>query len=163
LESASDSSIFKFMQAQNRWLTTSPEQTIERGRLIAKSFHPGSVIALEGDLGSGKTTLIKGIALGLGVRTAREVKSPTFVIMHVYQGRIPLYHFDLYRLDEQSDLEAIGLEEFMNDPDSVSVIEWADRVPNISKEADFVIKLARKGTEEREIRLYSHEQKHSRR
>jgi tRNA threonylcarbamoyladenosine biosynthesis protein TsaE len=139
------------MRPQDSWVSSSPEQTIERGRRIAKSLRPGSVVALEGDLGSGKTTLVKGIALGLGVGSAREVKSPTFVIMHIYQGRLPLYHFDLYRLDETSDLQSIGLEEFMTDPNSVSVIEWADRIPDVSKRADFVIKLARKEKDKREI------------
>ena len=111
------------------------------------------MVALEGELGSGKTTLIKGIALGLGVKSEREVKSPTFVIMHIYQGRVPLHHFDLYRLDGTSDLEGIGLEEFMTDPNSISAIEWADRVPDISNRADVVIKLASKGKDKREITL----------
>ena len=142
------------MRAQAHWLSSSPDQTIERGRLIGKSLRPGSMVALEGELGSGKTTLIKGIALGLGVKSEREVKSPTFVIMHIYQGRVPLHHFDLYRLDGTSDLEGIGLEEFMTDPNSVSVIEWADRVPDISNRADIVIKLASKGKDKREIKLY---------
>ena len=141
------------MRTQNHWVTSSPDETIERGRLFAKSLRPGSVVALEGDLGSGKTTLIKGIALGLGVKSAREVKSPTFVIMHVYQGRIPLYHFDLYRLDEHSDLESIGLNEFISDPDSISVIEWADRVPEVSKSANVVIKMKNVGEDKREITL----------
>ena len=145
------------MRAQASWISSSPDQTIERGRLIGTSLRPGSLVALEGDLGSGKTTLVKGIALGLGVKSAREVKSPTFVILHIYQGRVPLHHFDLYRLDGTSDLEGIGLEEFMTDPNSVSVIEWADRVPDVSKRADVVIKLASKGKDKREIKLYSHE------
>ncbi len=151
------------MRPRNAWLSSTPDQTIKRGRLIAKALHPGSVVALEGDLGSGKTTLVKGIALGLGVRSTREVKSPTFVILHIYQGRIPLHHFDLYRLDQKSDLEGIGLEEFLADPKAVSVIEWADRIPAVSKQADLVIKLARTGKDKREIKLYVHDQTYSRR
>ncbi|HLD56197.1 MAG TPA: tRNA (adenosine(37)-N6)-threonylcarbamoyltransferase complex ATPase subunit type 1 TsaE [Candidatus Omnitrophota bacterium] len=145
------------MRPRNAWLSSTPGETIERGRFIAKTLHPGSVVALEGDLGSGKTTLVKGIALGLGVKSAREVKSPTFVILHIYRGRIPLHHFDLYRLDQKSDLEGIGLEEFLADPKAVSVIEWADRIPEVSKQADLVVKLASKGKDKREIKLYSHE------
>ena len=141
------------MRTQDHWLTSSPTETIERGRLIGKSLRPGSLIALEGDLGSGKTTLVKGIALGLGVKSEREVKSPTFVIMHIYQGRVPLHHLDLYRLDGTSDLEGIGLEEFLTDREAISVVEWADRIPDISNRADLVIKLVNKGKDKREITL----------
>src|SRR3989338_6923616 len=137
--------------------THSPKETISLGRTIAKHLRSGTLVALTGDLASGKTTLVKGIALGLGVKSAREVKSPTFVILHIYRGRIPLHHFDLYRLDQKSDLEGIGLEEFLADPKAVSVIEWADRIPEVSKQADLVVKLASKGKDKREIKLYSHE------
>jgi tRNA threonylcarbamoyladenosine biosynthesis protein TsaE len=152
---ASRLSTFLIMSVSHNWLSRSPRETIERGRLMARMLHPGSVVALEGDLGSGKTTLVKGIALGLGVKTAREVKSPTFVILHICKGRIPLYHFDLYRLDQKSDLEGVGLEEFLGDPHAVSVIEWADRIPQFSKQADVTVKLKREGKEKRRIKVYS--------
>ena len=139
-----------------KWNSHSPNETVERARLIAKSVCPGTLIALTGELGSGKTTFVKGLALGLGVKDAREVKSPTFVIFHIYQGRIPLHHFDLYRLDESSDLEGIGMDEFLTDPNVVSVVEWADRVPSVLKQAHVQVKLTRSGETDRTIEVYSH-------
>ena len=109
------------------WTTASADETIERGRLIAKSLRPGSVVALEGDLGSGKTTFLKGLAMGLGLRNPDEVKSPTFVLMHLYEAQVPIYHFDLYRLNGIKDLEAIGFEEFIHDRRAVVCIEWAEK------------------------------------
>lgn len=126
---------------------------MERARAIGTSLRPGMKIALVGELGSGKTTFVKGLALGLGVQDAREVKSPTFVIFHMYQGKIPLYHFDLYRLDEHSDLEGIGVEEFWSDPNAVSVVEWADRIPGVLKDADFEIQFSRTGETDRTIQV----------
>lgn len=111
-------------------------------------------MALVGEIGSGKTTLVKGIALGLGVQEAREVRSPTFVIFHIYKGRVPLYHFDLYRIEKVSDLEGIGMDEFLADPNAISVIEWADRVPIVSKQADIKIELSRSSDRGRIIRMY---------
>jgi tRNA threonylcarbamoyladenosine biosynthesis protein TsaE len=119
---------------------------------------------LVGDLASGKTTLVKGIALGLGVKSAREVKSPTFVIFHIYPGRrkfsngvykgcVPLYHFDLYRLDSKSDLEGIGLDEYLFARDAVSVIEWAERIPEVLKRSDVKIELKSTGETKRTITL----------
>lgn len=153
-------SIFNPMSLQ-KWETHSPRQTIERGRQIGRSLKAGTLIALVGDLGSGKTTLVKGLALGLGVKDAREVKSPTFVIFHMYKGRIPFYHFDFYRLDESSDLEGIGMDEFLSDPNAISVVEWADRIPVVLREASIRIELASSGETNRIIRMYSHERKHS--
>ena len=72
---------------------------MERGLRASKLLSTGMVMALVGDLGSGKTTFVKGLALGLGVRDSRKVRSPSFVIFHIYNGRLPLYHFDLYRLE----------------------------------------------------------------
>lgn len=135
------------------WRTRSPEETIGLGRLIAKDLHPGNAVALTGDLGSGKTTLVKGLALGLGVPDPDRVRSPTFVIFHMYKGRVPLYHFDLYRLDETADLTELGLEEYLADPHAVSVVEWADRVPRVSRLARFEIKISRTGKMRRSIRL----------
>ena len=146
-----------------KWETHSPSETIERGRTIGRSLKPGTMVALVGDLGSGKTTLVKGLALGLGVKTAREVKSPTFVIFHIYKGKIPLYHFDLYRLDKSSDLEGIGVDEFLSDPTAISVIEWADRIPTILQQAPVRIELTSSSETNRTIRMYSHgHKKHSR-
>lgn len=109
----------------------SSEQTLKLGEIIGKSLKPGSIIALVGDLGAGKTVLVKGIAKGLEV--LEEPNSPTFVIMNSYQGRIPLYHFDLYRLSDEEELLGIGYEEYFFG-DGVAAVEWADRVKDIFPE-----------------------------
>ncbi len=131
--------------------TNSPQQTIECGSNLGRTLKPGTIIALTGQLGSGKTTFVKGLALGLGVKSDREVKSPTFVIMHIYHGRLPLYHFDLYRLDESQDLQEIGFEDYLCDPNAVSVVEWAERVPDIYEQAHIKIEIKRVSETEREI------------
>ena len=141
------------MRIRQRWQSLSPAQTIERGRFIGRTLRPGTVVALLGELGSGKTTFVKGLALGLGVQDEREVRSPTFVIFHIYKGRVPLYHFDLYRLDGTADLDGIGMDEYLADPNAVSVIEWADRAPDVSEQADIKIELLRSGEKTRIIRM----------
>ena len=109
------------------FLSRSVEETLIFAKNFSEKLKPGSVIALVGDLGSGKTTFLKGFASGLGLKDPDEVKSPTFALMHVYQARLPIYHFDLYRLESPKEIEAIGFEEFINDPKAVSCVEWADK------------------------------------
>lgn len=115
------------MTKEQSFISHSPEQTLAFGEKIARKLKPGSVLLLEGDLGSGKTTFVKGLARGLGIKDVAEVKSPTFVIMHIYKTRLPLYHFDLYRLEGGADLDAIGFQDFLNDPEAVACVEWAER------------------------------------
>lgn len=107
-------------------ISTSVEQTQEIARRLAKSLKPGNVIALIGNLGSGKTVFARGMAMGLGCRK-KEVVSPTFVLMRQYQGQCAVYHFDLYRLKDIHQLEQIGYEEYFYG-EGVTVIEWADRI-----------------------------------
>lgn len=109
---------------------TSPEATMALGQRLAPTLQPRDVILLDGDLGAGKTTFTKGLALGLGI--TRNVKSPTFTIIREYQGgRLPLYHMDVYRLEEGGGDE-LGLDEYFNG-DGVNVVEWskfiADELP----------------------------------
>lgn len=109
---------------------TSPEATMALGQRLAPNLQPRDLILLDGDLGAGKTTFTKGLALGLGI--TRNVKSPTFTIIREYQGgRIPLYHMDVYRLEEGGGDE-LGLDEYFNG-DGVNVVEWskfiADELP----------------------------------
>ena len=106
-------------------ITSSTEQTVEAGRVLGTMLEPGDLICLYGDLGSGKTHFSYGIALGLQVRE-QYITSPTFTIVNQYQGRIPFYHIDLYRLTDPSELESIGFEEYI-DSDGATVIEWAER------------------------------------
>ena len=97
------------------------------GEDVGRLLEVGDIVCLYGELGSGKTVLTKGIARGLGVAPERTVRSPSFVLMQRYQGRVPLYHADLYRLDRPIDIEDIGLREVLGG-DGVAVIEWADKL-----------------------------------
>ena len=109
----------------------SAKQTMAFAKKFAKTLKPGSVVALEGDLGAGKTTFIKGLALGLGLKSEDAVTSPTFAIMHVYETKPTLYHFDLYRLEKVSEVQAIGFEEFIEDPNVICCIEWPQKAGNL--------------------------------
>jgi tRNA threonylcarbamoyladenosine biosynthesis protein TsaE len=104
----------------------SVEETLAAGERLAATLAPGAVLALHGELGAGKTALVKGIARGLGVPQA--VTSPTFTLVHEYRGgRLPLYHVDLYRLESVGQALAIGIEDYLA-PDGVTVIEWAEKI-----------------------------------
>ncbi len=135
------------------WKTRSQEETIEKGKRFAKMLKPGMTVGLLGNLGSGKTTFVKGIALGLGARDARMVKSPTFVILHAYSTKIPLYHLDFYRLSQTDDLFVTGLEEYAFGQDSISVIEWIDQIPSFPERAAFTVKFSLTGENTRTIEV----------
>ena len=114
-------------------ITTSPAETIALGQIIGSSLTGGEVIALTGQLGSGKTHLIKGIAAGAGAADRQSVNSPTFVLINEYtcdDCNLCIYHIDAYRLDSAAEFEMLGFDD-MCQPDSVVVIEWADRVAEI--------------------------------
>ncbi|OGP63237.1 MAG: tRNA (adenosine(37)-N6)-threonylcarbamoyltransferase complex ATPase subunit type 1 TsaE [Deltaproteobacteria bacterium RBG_13_49_15] len=107
--------------------TCSPEQTRAIGRKLGEAVKSGAVIALTGDLGSGKTVFVKGIADGIGKSDEDEVTSPSFALIHEYAGRLPLFHVDLYRIENRSDIGELGLEEIL-ESGGVVAIEWADRI-----------------------------------
>ena len=108
-------------------LTVTAQETVEFAKRFALSLRQGTVLCLEGPLGSGKTTFVKGLAQGLGLKCSEQVKSPTFVLMHVYKSKIPVYHFDCYRLSSAEELENIGFEDFVNDPKAIVCVEWAEK------------------------------------
>ncbi len=103
-----------------------PQATLEFGELLGKYLIAGDVVALIGDLGTGKTQLAKGLARGLDVPEEYRITSPTYTIVNEYQGRIPFYHFDLYRLEGDSYMEDLGYREYFEGK-GVTVIEWADK------------------------------------
>lgn len=111
-------------------ISKSVEETVRIGERLGRRLKRGDCVALIGDLGSGKTVFTKGVAKGLGVRDARYVNSPTFVIIKEYKGKVPLYHFDLYRLDHSSVIDAEDFEEHFYG-DGVSVVEWADKIRDL--------------------------------
>jgi tRNA threonylcarbamoyladenosine biosynthesis protein TsaE len=108
-------------------LSDSPEATLQIGRVLGRACEPGLVIGLIGPLGAGKTQLVRGLAEGLEISDSRVVSSPTFVLVQEYFGRLPIYHFDTYRLASSEQFSALGPEEYFFG-DGVSVVEWADRV-----------------------------------
>jgi tRNA threonylcarbamoyladenosine biosynthesis protein TsaE len=114
------------------FISNSPEETASFGRQLAESLKPGDVLALTGDLGSGKTEFVKGFAAALGATT--PATSPTFTLVHEYAGgRLPIYHFDFFRIEDQQAAERLGLNDYFFS-DGVSVIEWADRFPDLIPE-----------------------------
>lgn len=115
-----------FSMKQTQFLSKSQEETIKLGERLAHSLQSGDIIGLFGDLGSGKTTFTKGIARGLKIKE-EDVNSPTFTLMNVYEGRLSLFHFDLYRLDQIKEILNLGYEEFLYG-EGVSVIEWAEKM-----------------------------------
>ena len=108
-------------------ISASADETIALGRTVAAALRRGDVLALCGDLGAGKTHFVKGVAAGLSA--SASVTSPTFTLIHEYPGgRLPLYHFDFYRLEDEDEALKIGLDEYL-DGDGACVIEWADKFP----------------------------------
>jgi len=113
-------------------ISNSPAETEAIGRQVAENIGIGSVLALKGDLGSGKTLFVKGVVAGLG--SSADVTSPTFTILHEYRGgRLPVYHFDLFRVENQPALSRLGLDDYFFG-DGISAIEWADRFPEFVPE-----------------------------
>lgn len=134
-------------------ITHSAEETIAFGRTLASELTPPLVILLTGDLGAGKTTLVKGIAEGFQAALADDVTSPTFTLVHEYRGpRATLYHIDLYRVDTERELETLGLDDLAA-PDSILLIEWGEKFPRFVRERNVEIVLERAGENERRIRV----------
>ncbi|MDR0378083.1 MAG: tRNA (adenosine(37)-N6)-threonylcarbamoyltransferase complex ATPase subunit type 1 TsaE [Spirochaetaceae bacterium] len=119
-------------------ISGSPEETSAAGERLAESLKPGSVVALRGKLGAGKTCFTKGIARFLGIE--EEVTSPTYTIVSEYDGKIPLYHIDAYRLNGDDDFSALGGEEILSGG-GVSVIEWSERIPASIPPAAVIVEL----------------------
>lgn len=115
-------------------VTASAEQTMALGLALGQLLPLGSLVLLTGELGAGKTALTQGIARGLGVSAEVPITSPTYTLMNSYSARLPLYHFDLYRLSGADELQDLGFEEYFHGS-GVAVVEWAERCPELSGEA----------------------------
>ncbi|MDP2921752.1 MAG: tRNA (adenosine(37)-N6)-threonylcarbamoyltransferase complex ATPase subunit type 1 TsaE [Candidatus Omnitrophota bacterium] len=131
-------------------ITNSAEETMAIGEKLAKKLMPGDVVALYGNLGSGKTTFTKGIGRGLGVKDPSRINSPTFVLIKEYRGRVPVCHIDLYRLDDLKDIEDLAIEEYIYG-DWVTVIEWAEKMECLLPEKRISVKLKLKSGDKREV------------
>jgi tRNA threonylcarbamoyladenosine biosynthesis protein TsaE len=133
-------------------ITHSADETIAYGQSLARELSPPLTILLRGDLGAGKTTLVKGIAEGFGAARAEDVTSPTFTLIHEYRGpRVTLFHIDLYRIDTERELETLALED-LRAPDSVLLIEWGEKFPRLQRDASLEITLEAVGETDRKIR-----------
>jgi tRNA threonylcarbamoyladenosine biosynthesis protein TsaE len=142
---------------ERTWQTKSAEETIAVGAEIAAMLKPPAMLLLRGGLGAGKTTLVKGIAQALGAAKADEVTSPTFTLVHEYEGTrnerpVALYHVDVYRLENERQLDTIGWEEMLRDG-AILLVEWGDKFPLMVERADGEIALAAVSAEGRDITL----------
>ena len=132
--------------------TRSERETIQFGKQIGKRLQPGDVVALIGELGAGKTHLIKGLAQGAGVEQPDAVTSPSFTLIHEHKGKIPFYHIDLYRLVTEGEGEALGLEEYLGGR-GITAIEWADKIPSLLPKEVLWIHIRYLQTHSRSIRI----------
>ncbi len=132
-------------------VTHSEAETTRAGVELAADLAPGDVVLLIGDLGLGKTVLARGIAAGLGVDPS-EVHSPTFTLVNQYRGRIPVHHVDLYRIDRESDMGELGLEEILGG-EGVAIVEWGERLGRYGVRDALEISFVDRGGTEREIRI----------
>ena len=143
------------MQNDVEITTDSTDATVELGKCLGGLLGPGDVVCLSGPLGSGKTYLTKGIALGLGVSDSRAVRSPTFILVNEYQGRLKLYHVDAYRLEGPAELESLGSDEFLLS-DGVTVVEWAERVAKALPREHLWVTCRHTGRDRRTFRFEPH-------
>lgn len=135
------------------FVTYSPEETVELGRKFATILAPPKLVLLRGELGAGKTTLVKGIAEGFRAASQEDVTSPTFTLVHEYRApSANLYHIDLYRVDTPRQLETLGLDDLIGE-NSVLLIEWGEKFPRFVRDRDVEIALERVGENERRVRV----------
>jgi tRNA threonylcarbamoyladenosine biosynthesis protein TsaE len=139
----------------HEFTTESGAETIEAGRKLAQLLTPPQLLILRGDLGTGKTTLVKGIAEALDAAEADEVTSPTFTLIHEYEGKrngqpVKLFHLDVYRLEGERQLETLGLDELLT-PDALVLVEWGEKFKSIRKKATGEIVITSTGGDARRI------------
>ncbi len=133
--------------------THSPEETMAFGRSLTELLAPPKLVLLCGELGAGKTTLVKGIAAAFEAAAEEDVTSPTFTLVHEYRGpRVVVYHIDLYRVDTARELETLGLDDLRSD-NSILLIEWGEKFPRFHNERDLEIGLERTNQSDRRIQL----------
>jgi tRNA threonylcarbamoyladenosine biosynthesis protein TsaE len=143
------------MQSLNRYRTETPDQTIRLGLEIGKQLQPGSVVALHGPLGAGKTTLAKGIARSLNIEEA--LTSPSFTLIAEYEGSregnpVTLYHIDLYRISHPQEIEDLGMEEIVNG-EGICVIEWAEKASEFLPESTIRVEIVIEDKGRRQIKI----------
>lgn len=137
-----------------KFKSDAPARTAELARRLAGVLRPGTVICLDGDLGAGKTLFVQNLAASLGVQG--EVTSPTFNLMNLYEdGRLPLVHFDLYRLEQEYELDEIGFYDYVENPDGLVLIEWAEKFPECLPEDYIALQIQRTDVENERVLVFS--------
>jgi tRNA threonylcarbamoyladenosine biosynthesis protein TsaE len=132
--------------------TKSPAETIRIGKSIGSRLLPGDVVALVGELGTGKTQFIKGMATGVGVVKPTYISSPSFTLINEYPGRIPFYHIDLFRLRWEKEAEELGLEDYFRG-EGITAIEWADKIPSLLPKEMLLIHIDYTGKNSRSLEM----------
>ncbi len=138
---------------EKRFRTRSVAGTLALGQTMAELLMPVPRVAvLRGEVGAGKTTLVKGIAAALGAATEDEVTSPTFTLLHEYRGaKVTVYHLDLYRLEDEQQIAVLGLEEMAGEPDALLLVEWGERFPSVMAMATAEIAMGQGEAEEERL------------
>ena len=145
------------MSSNKEVITNSLQETQAFAEKFAEELKPGDIIALSGELGAGKTTVVQGFAKGLGI--TNRIISPTFIIARSYEIKNPnkklekFYHIDLYRINSEKDLEGLGMKEILSEKDAVVVIEWPERLGSFMPEKRWEIKIESLGENERKINI----------
>jgi len=127
-------------------------ETVRLGKTVGSRLLPGDVVALVGELGTGKTQFIKGLAAGAGIRNPTYISSPSFTLINEYPGKITFYHIDLYRLSEQKEAEELGLEDYFQGK-GITAIEWADKIPSLLPKELLLIRIAYTGKNTRSLEI----------
>ena len=139
---------------EKRFKTRSPAGTLAIAGTIAEMLAAPRLVVLQGELGAGKTTLVKGWVAALGAARAEEVTSPTFTLVHEYTAeRVKVYHLDLYRLETERELATLGLEEMMEDPNALVLVEWGEKFQSVLNRADAEICITPLENEERSLQV----------
>lgn len=139
---------------KREYITRSAEETIALGRELASMLKEARIVILRGDLGAGKTTMVKGIAEGLQAASRDDITSPTFTLIHEFRGPdVTLYHVDLYRIETERELQTLGLDELFAEPENLVLLEWGEKFPRFQRERDVEIAIERGGGQQRRIIL----------
>jgi tRNA threonylcarbamoyladenosine biosynthesis protein TsaE len=132
--------------------TKSVSETIQIGKNIGSLLRPDDIVALVGELGAGKTQFIKGLAEGVGVEKPTYISSPSFTLINEYLGRVPFYHIDLFRLEQEKEAEELGLEDYFQ-AGGITAIEWADKIPSLLPEEILWIEIHYTGENTRSLEI----------
>lgn len=142
--------------ATDEYITHSSDETVALGRKLAPTLKSARMVILRGDLGAGKTTLVKGIAEGLGAASQDDVTSPTFTLIHEFRGpAVNLFHVDLYRIETARELDTLGLDELFAEDGNLVLLEWGEKFPRFVQERDVEISIERVTDQERRIVVQS--------